>query len=209
MMLSNPFSTKFIRAGEIPFIFADGSSEPDVWETLKSNGMRGQIVGPHGTGKSTLLRQLTVRLEACDKVASVMAARLTAEDHCLPWGLGDIWRAPGDTVLVVDGFEQLAWLRRMMLLVVTGARRLGLVVTAHRQQIQLPLLLQTNSSASTLRAVVHCLLADQVPDAGDVEWIGDAELRQLLDTCDGSTREVLFRLFDRWESEIRSNSMPA
>lgn len=50
----NPFSTTFIRPGAIPFLFPNDQTIQDVVRQLAATDWWGQIIGPHGTGKSTL-----------------------------------------------------------------------------------------------------------------------------------------------------------
>ena len=55
---SNPFSTRFVRPGAVPYLFAPGQSADGLVRRLAGFGWRGQIIGPHGSGKSTLLAAL-------------------------------------------------------------------------------------------------------------------------------------------------------
>src|SRR3989442_1545921 len=49
VVTSNPFSTRFIRPGVIPFVFADGQSPETLVEQLRQHHWWGQIIGPHGS----------------------------------------------------------------------------------------------------------------------------------------------------------------
>ena len=77
---------------------------------LRENGWRGEIVGPHGSGKSALLATLIPAIEHSGKrVASV---ELHDGQRRLPVAPA---RTPGldaSTVLVIDGFEQLSLANR-------------------------------------------------------------------------------------------------
>jgi len=53
----NPFSTRFVQPGAIPYLFEAGSLA-EVIGSFESQGRWGQIVGPHGSGKTTLLRAI-------------------------------------------------------------------------------------------------------------------------------------------------------
>ncbi len=55
---SNPFSTRFVRPGALAYRFPPGESAATLVERLAASGWRGQIVGPHGSGKSTLVAAL-------------------------------------------------------------------------------------------------------------------------------------------------------
>src|SRR5581483_12050635 len=54
----NPFSTRFIQPGAIPFHFPTPDGLAAIVRRLEGAGGRGQIIGPHGSGKSTLLAAL-------------------------------------------------------------------------------------------------------------------------------------------------------
>src|SRR5262245_49587973 len=70
---SNPFSTRFIRPGAIPFIFSAGESAESLVDHLRVNNWRGQIIGPHGSGKSTLLAALLPALQAAGRTVACVS----------------------------------------------------------------------------------------------------------------------------------------
>jgi hypothetical protein len=51
---SNPFATRFTRPGAIEFIFPAGESLATLVARLRACDWRGQITGPHGSGKAPL-----------------------------------------------------------------------------------------------------------------------------------------------------------
>ncbi len=63
----NPFSVHRIRPGAIPYLFSHEDSATDLAQLdrlidrWKSNGYVGQIVGPHGCGKTTLAHWIAKR----------------------------------------------------------------------------------------------------------------------------------------------------
>jgi hypothetical protein len=60
----NPFCTRRIRPGALPFLFSPGIDLETLLVRLQTNGNRGEIVGPHGSGKSTLLAAMIPALQA-------------------------------------------------------------------------------------------------------------------------------------------------
>jgi hypothetical protein len=67
---SNPFSCRYFEPGNIPFLFHNEHSIESLACKLQSSSRqrptvrRWAIVGPHGSGKSTLIKQLSEQLEA-------------------------------------------------------------------------------------------------------------------------------------------------
>lgn len=53
----NPFSTRYHEPGALAYCFEDdaNASAEALYERFLASGRRGEIVGSHGTGKSTLL----------------------------------------------------------------------------------------------------------------------------------------------------------
>src|SRR5437764_10280820 len=103
-MSSNPFATRFIRPGAIPFLFLDGDSAEAIIERLKANHWRGQIVGEHGSGKSTLVATLIPLLEQAGR--NIVLIKIGPGERRLP-EIGKSSLLP-TTDLIVDGYEQLS-----------------------------------------------------------------------------------------------------
>src|SRR6185295_305765 len=101
----NPFATRFIRPGAIPFLFLDGDSADAIVERLKANRWRGQIIGEHGSGKSTLIATLVPLIEAAGRQAVML--KIGTGERTLP-AIEKSLLTPA-TQLVVDGYEQLSW----------------------------------------------------------------------------------------------------
>ena len=59
----NPFCTRRISPGAIPYIFPPGENAETLVDRLRQAGWWGEITGPHGSGKSTLLAALTAAIE--------------------------------------------------------------------------------------------------------------------------------------------------
>jgi len=59
---ANPFSAKRLRPGVIPFLFPPDMDWSELDRRLGEHRYRGQVVGPHGTGKSTLFADWKARL---------------------------------------------------------------------------------------------------------------------------------------------------
>ena len=58
----NPFSTRHVRPGAIGYRFPAGKSAAVLIARLEKNDWQGQIVGPHGSGKSALVATLIAEI---------------------------------------------------------------------------------------------------------------------------------------------------
>lgn len=185
--MSNPFATRFIRPGAIEFLFSGDESISGLISQLASNRWRGQIIGPHGTGKSTLLAAMVPALEAAGR----RVVRLGPGDRIS-------LTEPGDaTIVVVDGYEQLSWWSRWRLKSAVRRRGAGLLVTAHADA-GLPTLYQTQPTLDLARRVVGRLL----PEADST--ISEADIEAAWSEHSGNLRELLFSLFDLYQARTLS-----
>jgi ABC-type branched-subunit amino acid transport system ATPase component len=189
----NPFTASRIRPGAIPFLFANGDEDQprSIVDRLRQYNWRGQIIGPHGSGKSTLIESLIASLN--DAGRSLARFALHADQRRLPVG----WRGQlgknGCTQVIIDGFEQLHFLQRWLVRAACRLSRNGLLVTAHKS-VGLPTIHQTFSSFAIVERVLENLWSDyrQHFDCGAI--------RQSYQRHQGNTREVLFDMYDLYES---------
>jgi len=205
----NPFSTRYTRPGAIPFRFPPGSDADKLVEQLRCQGWRGAIVGPHGSGKSSLLAALIPAIRRAGK--EVLLVELHDGQRRLPVDLekgsgvfvcqadsaaqvGSQTKTPDpfSGVVIVDGYEQLSWWNRLRLRGVARRRRFGLLVTSHAPT-SLPLLFRTATSLELAQAIVRSLLA------GRPELVSPEQLAQRFELRQGDLRELLFDLYDLYE----------
>jgi thymidylate kinase len=187
--MSNPFSTRFIRPGAIPFIFSDGASLESLVERLEQQAWWGQITGPHGSGKSTLLAALTPRLEAAGR--SIAASALHQGQHRLqPLDRSSL---RPNSLLIIDGYEQLSWWQRRRMKSLCRRTGAGLLVTAHRDA-GLPTLYRTEPTEYLAKRIVARL----IPNTAAA--ISDEDIAAAFAATRGDLRETLFRLYDVYQS---------
>jgi hypothetical protein len=205
----NPFSTRYTRPGAIPFRFPPGSGADQLVAQLRSQGWRGAIVGPHGSGKSSLVAALVPAIRRAGK--EVLLVELHDGQRRLPVvqekGTGvvscqgdpaakgndqETTPVPFSCVVIVDGYEQLSWWNRLGLRRVCRHRGQGLVVTSHARTA-LPLLFRTATSLDLAQGIVASLLA------GRPELITPEQLARRFESRHGDLRELLFDLYDLYE----------
>jgi hypothetical protein len=190
----NPFCTRHIRPGAIPFLFAAGHDAETLIERLRQNGWWGEIVGPHGSGKSALLATLIPLIELAERHAVLV--ELHDGQRRVPLNLDRECRTCVSTVVIVDGYEQLSRWNRWLLKRLCRRRGWGLLVTSH-VSVGLPCLYQTATSTELAEKIVTKLLAGQI-----APW-PSSELAECLLRYDGNLRETLFHLYDLHEEKRR------
>ncbi len=124
MIPSNPFCTRFVRPGAVAYRFAaDQSGQLDSIVKRIKGVRHGLIIGPHGSGKSTLIHSLlpilrreypnVVCCQLCDSKSPHPIDRLRQAQgqrrqlqHCLR-------QLNHQDLLIIDGIEQLTVVNRI------------------------------------------------------------------------------------------------
>lgn len=188
--LKNPFCTRRIRPGAIPFLFSAGQDAEMLVDRLQQNAWRGEIVGAHGTGKSALLATLIPLIEQAGQHVTLI--ELHDGQRRLPLDIERDVHTRLPMLVVVDGYEQLSRWRRFLLKRLCRRRGWGLMVTAH-VSVGLPEVYRTATTPDLAEKIVAQLMA------GHTSSFTRAELAECLARHDGDLRETLFELYDRYE----------
>ena len=169
-------------------------------ESFRGNRWLGQIVGPHGCGKTTLCCRIADELEkvfpAINHVTirsgrHVQASQL--ENSMAPQPT----RRPAPTLTIVDGVERLSLLQQRMMIGNLARKRGqvpadGLLITSHRQLRFVPVLRRITPSLATLEDVARYL--DPALE------ISGTELVETFERANRNIREAIMLLYDRHES---------
>jgi energy-coupling factor transporter ATP-binding protein EcfA2 len=187
---TNPFSSRWVRPGALPFCFSANESAARVVEKLQRNNWRGAIVGPHGSGKSTLLATLLPFIKQLGR--SVQWISLHNGQRKLPHKL-DL--ADANSLVIIDGFEQLSWWMRRQIIARTRRWGCGLLVTVHQESSarRLPVLFQTTGEL----AMVRRLIDDFLPSHSGL--IQPDDVSAAFQMHRGNARDTLFSLYDLFE----------
>ncbi|XAL98484.1 hypothetical protein OT109_12955 [Phycisphaeraceae bacterium D3-23] len=165
----------------------DGVVVDEVVEKLRQKCYRGALVGPHGTGKTTLLREVGDRL--IGEGLSPMPLFINSDERgTLPrhWRSAIRMAGHGDALLL-DGYDLLPlWARAWVLHASRGAS--AVVVTSHRRCVW-KTVAKTTSSPAVLRRLVSELTEED--DAALIDC--DA----LWHKHQGNLRDALRELYDR------------
>lgn len=190
----NPFASHRVESLKYRY---PGFNFDNAVAQLEQLRWRAAILGPHGTGKTTVLLELYRYLQRSTNDRSkpsrlwfVPRDRLSLNqqwlellDECSP-----------QTILLVDGIERLSWSRRIRLLglrpnwIRESSLPRSIVVTTHRA-VGLPVWLHTRSNP----AIMEELLLELYPTASP-ETINQA--RKLFTTRRGNIRDVFWKLYD-------------
>lgn len=182
----NPFRVE--RLHELAFRFQRGSIA-ELIGLLEAQQWRGAIVGPHGSGKTTLIEEL--RHELRERSIPTERLRITEADAAHQKELVAKWLAMGspETLMILDGAEQLR--RRTWREVLQRTRDFrGLLCTCHQ-----PGLLPTVYECRTDEALLLELVQSLVPYSSHPAF-SPPQLKSLFLKHRGNIRECLRALYD-------------
>jgi hypothetical protein len=186
----NPFATRATRPGALAYHFPHAASDESLIHALQKQHWWGQILGPHGSGKSTLIHALLESLE--QRGRRVNHFTLHKGEKRIP--IEDLDRTDWDarTQVIVDGFEQLGAWNRAALKRVCKQRHAGLLVTAH-ESVGFSTVFATTVDLKLAQQLVTQLQqsAEPLVHAEDVD--------KSFQRHNGNLREVFFELYDLYE----------
>jgi ABC-type cobalamin/Fe3+-siderophores transport system ATPase subunit len=169
----NPFSTKFWSPGVFSFQF----SEPgETLNTLLQKSLRlpiCQIVGQHGTGKTTLLLGLLKHYQ--EKGEKVRLLSFNDQHRRIP----DDLSFQENQILFADGMEWLRFWDSFHLLFLSKR----LIFTVHRPKLFIPILYRTKPQFSVFVQLVRQMKPDQP---------GESVLQKVYDRSGGNFRNAFF-----------------
>jgi hypothetical protein len=186
----NPFSTRRIKPGAIPYLFSSDESVLSLVDRLRQTNWWGQIVGPHGSGKSTLLASLIPAIESAGH-RTILVTLHDGQRRLSPNPRRDPRLCP-PVVLIVDGYEQLSHWSRLTLKWFCRRRGAGLLVTSH-DPVGLPELCRTTVTPELAAKVVGELFSGQAPP-----FLLE-KASECLARHGGDLRETLMDLYDFYE----------
>ncbi len=192
---SNPFATCWTNPLAAEWIAAEGPELGSLVSRLQSTNWRGQIVGPHGVGKSTLLAAMCQHIEGVGR--RWVQVTLGSGERGMGWHQLRRTKLTPKTLLVVDGYEQLGSLARRIVRLRSKFSDSGLLVTAH-EDVRLPMLAQLVPSLSVTKMVFRRLTFERQTQVTELD-VADA-----FNACNGNIRETLFKLYDLHERHARA-----
>ena len=188
----NPYSTCFTEPGKLPFIFSRADQLEHLLTEFERHGFRGQIVGPHGCGKTTLTMTLEPYLES----RFTKIKRITIRNDGTV--SGNIRKNGGQkqdmpTLFVIDGIENISWLQRKIFLKSIKMNVSGLLLTTHRAIKGIPVIHQITPSFEIFAKVVSLISPKHPTDP--------QHLKRVFSQNNDSIRESLMSLYTIWEGD--------
>jgi len=180
-MRHNPFSSCFVKPGQLAFQFSNADAQRKIVDHFQAPGAQGAVIGPHGTGKSTLLKSLDESWRSLG--LDVHQRRFTTE--CTAWSKWPPLQSR--TMLVVDGFEQLSWLARRKLRKSCERSGARLLVTCHHD-CGVPVIYRTSVDWPLARS--FCQRSIPEPLAQHEE-----EIAAVWKSSVGNMREFFFQMY--------------
>lgn len=199
MFDSNPFATRFFRPGAIHYRRDDGGTIEELAEMfLQRFHRRAAIIGPHGTGKSTLVQSLIPILQQQTSVEYFQLR--TDERNPIPI-LSRLNAVRSKAIFAIDGFEQLSWFAKWCVMSRAKHRGHGLLVTSHAPLSSFPTLWETRVDERLVEELRDAFVRSEpaILSRSDFQeaWDG-VRLRHPT-----NVRERWFDMYDWWEENRR------
>ncbi|MBN2718102.1 MAG: hypothetical protein JXX14_19810 [Deltaproteobacteria bacterium] len=150
---------------------------------------RGQVVGHHGAGKTTLCQHLITLAEADGlSVRSLFANRQCTSLTLAPWREAAA-RPSSETLLVRDGIGHVPGRIQKRLLRNTPR----LLSACHEPLADIPIIARLQSNLPLLQTLTREMSGDE-----GLRLLGTDGGAALLQSCNGNLREVFRRLYHLW-----------
>ena len=181
----NPFSTE--RLDRLAFRFPAGVTWATLLARCAESGYRCAIVGPPGSGKSTLIAQLAPHLEASGFTPRLFHLGAESRRAHRDAVLAEVRNMRTPDFLLLDGAEQLN--SNEWLILRSAIHSLaGCIITQHRTG-RLATAIETGTTPALLEALATELTGGRLP-------VGEATA--IHTRCRGNLRDGFRELHDRW-----------
>ena len=160
-MPSNPFATRYFQPGAIRYEFFGQVTIDDLCQRILTvPSKRALIVGPHGSGKSTLIATLIEHFETSYPAQAIHSIRFSTDPSSrtqLPNFLRSLSR---NSLAIIDGYEQLGMWSRWRLLSSLRQKSIRLLATAHQKIAGMDQVWETKVDEASSKWVIEKLLSN-------------------------------------------------
>ena len=186
---SNPFASEHLA--RIPFRFEEGDWNSNL-ARLRKLDYRAAIVGPHGSGKSTLISELESRIASQTSATPYLLVIPANRDEHTDVIETALTHAAEGKVLLVDGIERVSLRQKFRLFRGTVGRG-GLVVTSAYPMRLPPFTLTTWVKTATSELLLDYVLSELQMASPDVRAAG----QESYEKNRGNIGRVLEELYER------------
>jgi len=192
----NPFATRFTRPG-YRFVEPDDTSGVESLAVrFLRDGQCGQIVGPHGCGKTSLVYAMTRSLQTAFREIQFLVIRRQGWLGFRSEKIAGLHGSGDSDLLVVDGVETLSPIQRWCLVGSCRYRNCGLLLTSHQELLGVPILKKLMPSFSHFEQIVEHLTRSEHAT------VQSSSVREAYDRNDGNYREGLMFLYDEFQQQL-------
>jgi hypothetical protein len=199
---SNPFASRYFQPGAIPFLFPDPALESRLVDRIaEAQPGRCAIVGPHGSGKSTLVAHLERVPSLRQLYPALQSVRLSSNDPSRARRSHTLSRIQAHNLLIVDGFEQFSTWEQAFLRSMASLRRCRLLVTAHAPLHRFETIWETTINPKIETYVLQTILAKH-PNTPMQAVMASEGWQRSRARHPMNLRETLFDMYDWYRDTV-------
>ena len=201
-MRANPFSTRFIQPGALQYQRFDGGSVSDLAQRLLTMpAKKGAIIGPHGSGKSTLVAHLATEFQSMLPQTEIHALRFSSGKSPKAGLSASMSQWSSASIVILDGYEQLGFWSRLLINRFASRRDLTLVATAHDHIRGFETLWETSVTETSSKWVVQQLLQQAERPEMASSLLASEDWARSRDKHRQNLRESLFDMYDWYHTQ--------
>ena len=199
-MRSNPFSTRFIQPGALPYeFFGHTNSRVLIQRLLSLRSKRGMIVGPHGSGKSTLIKSLINEISLVEPGKQVFVLQFSSDKLATQLALSGMRVWTNRSLVILDGYEQLPFWTRMLVSRTVRRKSITLLATMHQPRRGFEILWQTVVDNTSAEWVIAQLLVGSGCEKNIPKLLQSTDWSMSRMRNGQNLRESLFDMYDWWQ----------
>lgn len=163
------------------------------------------IVGPHGSGKSTLVQSLFEPISLLAPAERLHSLRFSSDKVTNQSALRERKGWANGSIVILDGYEQLPFWTRMFVEWIIRRKAATLLVTMHKPRLGFELLWQTTTDNKTAEWVIGQLLPENEREETIIRLLQSPDWTASRMRNGENLRESLFDMYDWWQKDSNRN----